>query len=92
MQTATPIIASEWPTMYFVAAMTETSTPSASGLKNSGAAQVLSMMVRDAARLGDGDDRRHVLHLEGERAGALEIDEPRVGRISRSMPAPMRGS
>ena len=45
-QTATPIIASEWPTMYFVAEITETSTPRASGLKKSGAAQVLSMTVR----------------------------------------------
>src|SRR6185437_4902517 len=29
----------------------------------------------DPARLGRGDDRRHVLDLEGERARALHIDE-----------------
>src|SRR5437660_230624 len=38
-------MASEWPTMYLVAACTETSTPCANGLKYSGVPQVLSAMT-----------------------------------------------
>ena len=43
LQVTMPSIASEWPTMYLVAAWMDTSTPCSKGLKNSGVPQVLSI-------------------------------------------------
>ena len=45
VQTAMPSIRSEWPEIYFVAALIDTSTPCFSGWKQMGEAQVLSMIV-----------------------------------------------
>ena len=44
-----------------------------------------------AARVGGPCDRGHVLHLEGERAGRLGVDEPRVPAHQRRDVRPRRG-
>ena len=73
-----PIITSEWPPIYFVAEITDTSTPRASGLKKMRRGPGVVDDCGDVARLRRRDHGGHVLHLEGERAGALEIEEPGV--------------
>ena len=78
----TPNIASEWPTIYLVPAWTTMSAPWPSGVRKSGVAQVLSMMTVAPCAMRRRRDRRHVLHLEGQRARRFADRRPRVRRGS----------
>ena len=62
-----------------VPAWTTMSAPSVSGWWKSGVAQELSTMIAMPLRLRHRRDRRQVLHLEGQRARAL--DEDRLGLV-----------
>lgn len=67
-----PSRASAWPTMYFVAALTEMSAPRPRGLQSSGVAQVLSTMTLALARMGYCSKAGNVLDFECSRAWRSE--------------------
>ena len=70
-----PKLTSEWPPRYLVPAWIERLGADGERLEEERGRPGVVDEDRGAAGPGDGRDRRHVLHLEGERARRLEIDD-----------------
>ena len=88
----TPSMASEWPTRYFVAALTERSTPKSSGLKKKGVAQVLSIpVVTPRSRATAVIAGISCISMVWEPGASSQIRLV-LPRIRSAMPAPIAGS